>query len=176
MDLNKYKHKSRILLINTPNYKDKNYLNTKKIYQRYIRKFHKNYIKLITKINKKGFFVELIEFDGSVKKRFKNLNTKNLLILLIKLKTPKKNNLINLSLYSDYNPKTTTQGLGFKNKEKALYTIKTIKNRSSKYQVNVIATMLGRAKNHPNKTEDMQDAIKIFGDWMKKYKSKKNEN
>ncbi len=170
MDLNKYKHKSRILLINTPNYKDKNYLNTKKIYQRYIRKFHKNYIKLITKINKKGFFVELIEFDGSVKKRFKNLNTKNLLILLKKLKTPKKNNLINLSLYSDYNPKTTTPGLGFKNKDKAIYTIKKIKNKSLKYQLNVIATMLGRAKNHPHKTKDMNKAIKEFEKWMKNYK------
>ena len=36
--------------------------------------------------------------------------------------------------------------------------------------------MLGRAKNHPNKTEDMENAIEIFSDWMKKYKSKKNEN
>jgi len=36
--------------------------------------------------------------------------------------------------------------------------------------------MLGRAKNHPNKTSDMEDAIKIFGNWMKKYKSKKDEN
>ena len=63
--------------------------------------------------------------------------------------------------------------MGFKNKEKALYTIKTIKNRPIKYQVNVIATMLGRAKNHPNKTVDMEDAIKIFSDWIKKYKSKK---
>ena len=88
----------------------------------------------------------------------------------------KKSKPINLSLYSDYNPKTTTHGLGFKNKEKALYTIRTIKKRSIKYQVNVIATMLGRAKNHPNKTRDMEDAIKIFGDWMKKYKNKKNEN
>ena len=26
---------------------------------------------------------------------------------------------------------------------------------------------------NPNKTEDMEDAIKIFGDWMKKYKGKK---
>ena len=88
----------------------------------------------------------------------------------------KKTKPINLSLYSDYNPKTTTQGLGFKNREKALYTIKTIKNRPIKYQVNVIATMLGRAKNHPNKTVYMEDAIKIFSSWMKKYKSKKNEN
>ena len=79
------------------------------------------------------------------------------------------------SLYSDYNPKTTTHGLGFKNKEKALFTINTIKNRSTKYQVNVVSTMLGRAKNHPNKTKEMGGAIKIFDDWLKKYKRKKNE-
>ena len=35
--------------------------------------------------------------------------------------------------------------------------------------------MLGRAKNHPNKTIDMGSAIKVFDGWMKKYKSKKNE-
>ena len=86
----------------------------------------------------------------------------------------KKIKPINLSLYSDYNPKTTTHGLGFKNKEKALFTINKIKNRSIKYQVNVVSTMLGRAKNHPNKTKDMDCAIKVFDDWMKKYKSKKN--
>ena len=104
------------------------------------------------------------------------LNYQIMFKIIDKMPLSKKSRPINLSLYSDYNPKTTTQGLGFKNKEKALYTIKTIKNRSSKYQVNVIATMLGRAKNHPNKTEDMEDAIKIFSDWMKKYKNKKSEN
>ena len=170
MNLEKYKQKSRILLINTPNYKEKKYLNSKKIYQKYIKKFHKNYIKFITKINKKGFFVEFIEFDGSVKKKFKNVNIRDLLILLKKLKKPKTSNLINLSLYSDYNPKTTTPGLGFKNKDKAIYTINKIKNRPIKYQVNVIATMLGRANNHPHKTRDMHGAIKEFKRWMKNYK------
>ena len=36
--------------------------------------------------------------------------------------------------------------------------------------------MLGRAKNHPNKTRDMNDAIKLFSEWMKQYKRKKNAN
>ena len=57
---------------------------------------------------------------------------------------------LNLSLFSDYNPKTTTYGLGFKDKAKA-YTVEAIKNRDLKYQVNVIATMLGRAKKHLTK-------------------------
>ena len=174
MNLEKYKWKSRILLVSTPNYKDRIYLEAKKIYQTKIKDFHKRYVKLICKINiKEKSSINLIGFDGKSKKRMNNLNHKTIFRIIDKMPLSKKFKPINLSLYSDYNPKTTTHGLGFKNKEKALYTIKTIKNRSIKYQVNVIATMLGRAKNHPNKTEDMQDAIKIFGDWMKKYRSKK---
>ena len=60
--------------------------------------------------------------------------------------------------------------MGFKNKEKALYTVDTINNRPIKYQVNVIATMLGRAKKHPHKTKEMNDAIKVFNKWMSNYK------
>ena len=177
MNLEKYKWKSRILLVSTPNYKNETYQNTKKIYQAQIKEFHKRHIKLISTLNKKNFFfINLIGFDGKHKKSMKKLDYKMVFKTTDEMPLSKKIKPINLSLYSDYNPKTTTLGLGFKNKQKALYTIKTIKNRSSKYQVNVIATMLGRAKNHPNKTEDMKDAIKIFSDWMKKYKSKKSEN
>ena len=110
------------------------------------------------------------------KKKLDKLDYKLVFKILDKMPLNKKIKPINLSLFSDYNPKTTTQGLGFKNKEKALYTISAIKNRSARYQVNVIATMLGRAKNHPNKTKDMNDAIKLFSGWMEKYKRKKNEN
>ena len=84
---------------------------------------------------------------------------------------------LNLSLFSDYKPETTLKGLGFKDKAKALFTVTAIKKISIKYQVNVIATMLGRAKNHPNKTKDMNDAIVVFNKWMENYKiTKKNEN
>jgi hypothetical protein len=85
----------------------------------------------------------------------------------------KQVNPINLSLFSDYNPKTTTQGLGFKDKNKAIYTIEAIKSRELRYQVNVIATMMGRAKKHPNRTKGMEDAIKVFNSWMKDYKNNK---
>ena len=177
MNLEKYKWKSRILLVSMPNYKARIYLEAKKIYQDKIKDFHKRFVKLICKINKQEkSSIDLIGFDGKSKKRMNKLNYKTIFKIIDKMPLSKKTKPINLSLYSDYNPKTTTQGLGFKNKEKALYTIKTIKNRPIKYQVNVIATMLGRAKNHPNKTVYMEDAIKIFSSWMKKYKSKKNEN
>ena len=174
MNLEKYKWKSRILLVNTPNFKDKSYQKVKKIYQSKIKEFHKRYVKLICKSNKnKNFSINLIGFNGKSKKVVNNLNYKQFFQIIDKTPLNKNIKPINLSLYSDYNPKTTTHGLGFKNKEKALFTIKTIKNRPIKYQVNVVSTMLGRAKNHPNKTKDMGGAIKVFDNWMKKYKSMK---
>lgn len=76
----------------------------------------------------------------------------------------------NLSLYSDYNPETTVTGLGFKNKEKALHTLDKIKNKPIIYQVNLVSTMIGRAKGHPYKNNDMEEAIKIFQKWLDNYK------
>jgi hypothetical protein len=38
------------------------------------------------------------------------------------------------------------------------------------YQKRVILTMLNRAKFHPNKTKEMEDAIKIFMKWIEKNK------
>ena len=174
MNLEKYKWKSRILLVITPNFKDQSYQNVKKIYQSKIKEFHKRYVKLICKSYKnKTFSINLIGFDGKSKKIMSDLKPKLVFQIIDKMPLGKKIKPINLSLYSDYNPKTTTHGLGFKNKEKALFTINSIKNRSTKYQVNVVSTMLGRAKNHPNKTKDMGGAIKVFEDWLKQYKRKK---
>ena len=177
MNLEKYRWKSRILFVSTPNFKEKSYQKVKKIYQSKIKEFHKRYVKLIWKSDKnETFSINLIGFDGKSKKIMNDLKPKLVFQIIDKMPLGKKIKPINLSLYSDYNPKTTTHGLGFKNKEKALFTINTIKNRSTKYQVNVVSTMLGRAKNHPNKTKDMSDAIRVFNDWMKKYKRNKNEN
>ena len=120
--------------------------------------------------DKKGFKINFIDFDGKTKKVLNKVNTNTLFKYIDTLKISKTIKPINLSLFSDYNPKTTTYGLGFKNKEKALYTVDTIKNRPIKYQVNVIATMLGRAKKHPHKTKEMNDAIKVFSKWMSNYK------
>ena len=176
--IKKYKWKCRILVIKTPDYKSLKYKRAKKIYQKDIKKFHKRVIKLISKKVDNNFSIELFGFDGIKKRSFKSFNSKKIFKIIDKMPMSKvlKNKKIkplNLSLFSDYNPKTTTHGLGFKDKEKAIHTIKIIKNRDLKYQVNVIATMLGRAKNHPNKTKDMNDAIIIFKKWMESHKANK---
>ena len=183
MNFKKYLKICRLLVLNTPNYSHSEYKRSKDLYQKDIKGFHKRYIKLITKLDKsKKFKVILIDFDGRKKNELDKLYTKKIFEIVDKMpmnKFIKDRNFkpLNLSLFSDYKPETTLKGLGFKDKAKALFTVTAIKKRPIKYQVNVIATMLGRAKNHPNKTKDMNDAIVVFNKWMENYKiTKKNEN
>ena len=173
--MKKYRWKCRVLLVKTPDYKNLKYKKAKKLYQNNIKQFHKRVVKLISKKTSNNFSIELFGFDGTKKQTFQNFDSRKIFKIIDKMPMSKvlknkKIKLLNLSLFSDYNPKTTTYGLGFKNKEKALYTVKAIKKRNLKYQVNVIATMLGRAKKHPYKNKNMRDAIKVFSSWMENYK------
>jgi hypothetical protein len=80
-------------------------------------------------------------------------------------------------LYNDLYPKTSLKNTGFKNRKTAIHTINLIKSRSLKYQFDVINTMYNRAKYHPNKTPDMEKAMEIFTNWLKKYpKKSEHEN
>ena len=86
MDFKKYKWKARLLVINTPNYKYKEYLSTKEIYQKYIKDFHKRFVKLVTKVNKDyDFKIFLIGFDGEVKKKFKKLEYMKIFSIIDKM-------------------------------------------------------------------------------------------
>ncbi len=81
-----------------------------------------------------------------------------------------KKDKTNKSLYEDNHPKTSIKGTGFKNKMKALETLEIIKNKDLTYQKQVVNTMYNRAKYHPNQTDDMKEAMKIFSIWLKKNK------
>lgn len=76
-------------------------------------------------------------------------------------------------LYSDEHPEKSLKNTGFKNKTMAIKTLQLIKKRSMHYQFTVVNTMYYRAKNHPNRTEKMEDAIKIFKLWLEEYPEKK---
>jgi hypothetical protein len=78
----------------------------------------------------------------------------------------------NISLYEDKHPSTSIKGLGFKNEEKAKYTLNKIKNYSLTYQKQVVITMFNRAKFHPHKNDNMKKAMKIFAKWMDKHNIK----
>ena len=176
MELSKYKWKCRILLLNTTCYRDRNYKISKELYQKHIKDFHKRNVKLMSHRRKSlNFSVKLIGYDGTLKKKFSTLDPQKIFDLIDSMPMSRDNTEgkvqpLNLSLYSDYKPETTLKGLGFKNRDKAIYTIDAIKDRDTRYQVNVVSTMLGRAKKHPNKTPDMDDAILVFEKWMLDYK------
>ncbi len=87
----------------------------------------------------------------------------------------KKSTKKSTDLYTDLNPKTTIHGTGFKDIDTALDTLDLIKNRSLRYQFDVINTMYNRAKYHPNRTEEMEDAMKVFANWLKQYKKFKKD-
>ena len=152
---------NRFIYIYGKDRKDYNKIKIK--YTKNVYQFHKLHtkIKFINTNRQKVFFIHLIGLDKEIKKKYKTFNVKKILQDLKELpnsEVQKKS----LSLYADYNPKTTIKGLGFKNKKKAISTINRIKNLEKKYQLNVINTMINRAKYHPHINKDMREAIKIF--------------
>ncbi len=78
-----------------------------------------------------------------------------------------------MELYSDRHPNRTMKGTGFKDEKTAHKTIQLIRFRSPAYQFSVINTMGNRAKYHPHQTSDMRLAMKVFENWLKKYKKPK---
>jgi len=156
----------RLLLIE---HNDKEFRNkANKLYENNLYKFHKRFLKIkYTKKDKN--LIKLYGFDTKLKATYKKFNVERILKKVESMPIGKLKP-VNLSLYEDYNPKTTIKNLGFKNKDKALYTIKKIKSKSLGYQKRVINTMLNRAKYHPNKTKEMTEAINIFKKWLDKNK------
>lgn len=79
---------------------------------------------------------------------------------------------VNTSLYFDKHSQSSTKGTGFKNKLKAIETLKIIKDRDIIYQKQVVNTMYNRAKYHPHQTEEMREAMKVFEKWLQKNNKK----
>ena len=192
----KYNNYRQIIVV-TASYDNPEYKKIKEEYNKNIKEFHKRHTRFKTelklllpskktrkkqKINKSQKIkkipkiqIKLIGYDGLLKKKYNKFSTKKIFRDIDNMplgKIEARIKPVNLGLYADYKPETTTPGLGFKNKEKALYTLEKIKNRSIKYQISVVTTMIGRAKFHPHKTKEMEQAIKIFEDWLKKNKKK----
>ncbi|XP_018364619.1 PREDICTED: uncharacterized protein LOC108762211 [Trachymyrmex cornetzi] len=67
-------------------------------------------------------------------------------------------------------------GIGFKNKQKALDTLKILDGRDISYQYHVITSFVSRAKRTLQITRDeeklanLRDALKVFEDWVADYK------
>jgi hypothetical protein len=159
---------NRFIYIYSPT---KNNKDIRDEYNKYLYDFHKRFTKIKFFIDKKlkSIKIHLIGYDKEIKHKYTKFNPKKILNDIDKMpigKIEKKS----LSLYADYKPNTTIKGLGFKDKEKALYTINKIKNLDYKYQMSVINTMINRAKYHPHINDNMKEAIKIFEEYKLKIK------
>jgi len=110
-------------------------------------------------------YIELIGFDGTVKKRYNNFFIKRIIEDVKKM--PMGDIKCNLSLFANYHPEKSIKDYGYKDEKTAKQTLKLLKGKDLKYQKSVVSTMLGRAKTHPYQTDKMRDAIKIFEDWLK---------
>lgn len=82
-----------------------------------------------------------------------------------------------MSLYADYHPETSVKGFGYVNKQKAEATLKKLKNMKANraYTLQVVNTMYNRAKFHSHRTKEMEQAMKVYAEFLKKYKSKTNK-
>lgn len=159
-----------ILLFTTPSYQNYQYRKNRDIYLKNIQKFHQ------FSIVKKSFLDKSSNFSIKLILDKKNLWSSDKISWsqIKKICSQYKINGSNLSLYSDYNPQCSKKTFGFKDKEKALDTLKQLKTEPLKYQLQVITTMVGRAKYHPHKTSNMEKAIEVFEDWLQKYHNLKN--
>lgn len=168
----KYKNHFRMLLVQIDSFQNSKYIELKESYKNKMYNFHKFNIKLLAYKNKNYTFkIGLVGYDGQLKKVYKRFNKDKIINNVIKMPIGEKEHKIDkkaLSLYEDYNPKTTVHGLGFKDEEMAKKTINKIKNKSIAYQKSVINTMYYRAKYHPHQTKDMKKAMKIFDEYKKK--------
>ena len=78
--------------------------------------------------------------------------------------------MVNTLYNPNKNPKKSVKNTGFKDKEKALETLKIIKDLDKTHQMQIVVTMYYRAEYHPHKTKSMKEAQKIFKQWIEKHK------
>lgn len=125
--------------------------------------------KIINKSREQHFEINLIGYDKKIKYRTNKINKIPKMIKMIdNMPIGKIEKLKNVDLYTDAHTKTTIKNLGFKNKEKAIYTINKTNKLKLKDQFRIINVMYNRAKYHPNKTKDIKEAMKVFKKWLKK--------
>ncbi len=118
------------------------------------------------------FEIKLYGYDTKIKYITNKINSLPYIIKLIDNMPMGKIELKSINLYTDAHPKKTIKGLGFKDTKKVQNSLLLIKNKSLKYQQQVLTSLLYRAKYHPHQTKDMKKAIKLLNKSLKLIKIK----
>ncbi len=149
-------------------------------YKDYKKELKKRNVKLnIKKNNNRSqlFNISLYGYDTKLKYVTNKSNPFQTIIKKIdSMVLGKIEKLKSIELYTNAHPKSTTKGTGYKNVAIAKKSLLLIKNKPKIYQYLVVNTLYQRAKYHKHQTKEMRDAMKIFTQWMKKYKKNKNVN
>jgi len=82
------------------------------------------------------------------------------------------------NLYTDDNPASTIEGLGFKDEEKAKESIEKVQSLLEKEEIDlnhakqICVTMEQRSKHHPHRNDDMKAAEKVWRNYLEELKGK----
>ncbi len=81
------------------------------------------------------------------------------------------------NLYTDDNPESTIEGLGFAKKEKAEESVAKLKKLLKKGEIDethakqICVTMEQRSKHHPHRNDDMKEAETVWRDYLEELKA-----
>lgn len=161
------KYKALILNNNSDDF-NKN----KEIYENNRKEFDKYGTKMLSRNLNSNIDVMIINRDNNIEYQSSYFKLNKVLDILYDLSVNDKG-LKRLSLYSDYkhNPKTHSK-FGYKDRDTAINTLKSLKNYDYSYQWHIILSMYNRAKYHPHHTVEMDGAMNIYKKWLKDHNFK----
>ncbi|WP_019039652.1 hypothetical protein [Psychroflexus tropicus] len=82
------------------------------------------------------------------------------------------------NLYTDDNPETTVEGLGFKDRQTAEESVEKVKQLIANDEITVnhakqiCVTMEQRSKHHPHRNENMKSAEEVWRNYLEELKAK----
>ncbi len=82
------------------------------------------------------------------------------------------------NLYTDDNPESTIEGLGFADKAKAENSVEKVQSLLKKGEIDtahakqICVTMEQRSKHHPHRNDDMKAAEKVWREYLEELKKK----
>ena len=159
--MNKYIEKYRIILIETTNDKNDDYVKAMNKLPKYRAELDKLSTVIIPAYSNK-FSISLYGMDGYIKYRSEKFTSWKVFIQIINSMQMQRYIIDFIKL---------DKNIGYNNTEMANYTLNLLKNEPIKIKFLIINTLYNEAKYSNNKTSGMRDAIRIYKNWLDDYNS-----
>ncbi len=159
--MDKYIGKYRIIVIQTKDDKNADYVKAMNKLPKYKKQFDKLATIIIVSYSDR-FSISLYGMDSSIKYTSQDFTSWKTFIDII--------NSMDMQKYVIKLIKSDKK-IGYANKEMAKYTLNLLKNQPEKIKFLVINTLYNEAKYSSIETPYMHDAIKIYKNWLDLYNS-----